>query len=127
MLPLAARTRATIVLMHMQGLPQTMQDAPAYVDVVAEVSGFLKIRSETAIRTGIEPHRILLDVGIGFGKSLEHNLQLIKNHALFASLGLTFLVNRGVTVPKQSTGAFNEPFLAKNKRPPGFAGVAVAV
>jgi dihydropteroate synthase len=76
--PLVARRRAPLVLMHMQGRPKTMQLQPHYEDVVAEVSGFLNERLITAGIHGIDVERILLDPGIGFGKSTPHNLELLR-------------------------------------------------
>ena len=67
-----------IVLMHMQGEPGTMQQNPVYADVVAEVRAFFEARLELAAAEGIEPARICLDPGIGFGKTVEHNLALIR-------------------------------------------------
>lgn len=87
MFHLASQRGAAVVLMHMQGTPRTMQVAPRYQDVVAEVRSFLLERAECAIRAGVAPHRVLLDVGIGFGKSLEHNLQLLRAYGAFAGLG----------------------------------------
>lgn len=87
MIHLAAERGLPLVLMHMQGTPRTMQVAPRYQDVVAEVRSFLQERAEAAIRAGVQPHRVLLDVGIGFGKTLEHNLQLLRRYDAVASLG----------------------------------------
>jgi dihydropteroate synthase len=70
---------AGLVLMHMQGNPQTMQQGPSYDDVVAEVCDFLCRRMEAAIAAGIRPNQIVVDPGIGFGKTLEHNLALMRN------------------------------------------------
>ena len=67
-----------IILMHMQGTPQTMQQAPTYTDVVAEVRAFFEQRVALAQQDGINSNRICLDPGIGFGKTTEHNLQLIR-------------------------------------------------
>lgn len=77
MLPLAARRGVPIVLMHMQGEPATMQDDPHYSDVVAEVTAFLRGRAEAALAAGIARHNIVLDPGIGFGKSRQDNLDLL--------------------------------------------------
>ncbi|MCB1229869.1 MAG: dihydropteroate synthase [Verrucomicrobiae bacterium] len=74
-----AETRAGVVIMHMQGTPRTMQKAPHYGDVVAEVRAFFEAQFETAIAAGIAPEAIVFDPGIGFGKTLEHNLTLIRN------------------------------------------------
>jgi dihydropteroate synthase len=92
MLPLVARSRLAIVLMHMQGTPRTMQDAPGYRDVTAEVSAFLLERCDRAVAAGIDPARIIFDPGIGFGKSLHHDLKLLKDTSLLAKLGQPLLV-----------------------------------
>jgi dihydropteroate synthase len=77
MLPLAAERGCGLVLMHMQGIPRTMQDAPKYYDVVAEVSGWLAARCRLAHDAGVAPERLMVDPGIGFGKTLAHNLALL--------------------------------------------------
>jgi dihydropteroate synthase len=77
MFPLAARTGAGLVLMHMQGDPATMQDAPRYDDVVSEVEAYLLERAAAAEAAGVARRSILIDPGIGFGKTLEHNLELL--------------------------------------------------
>ncbi len=74
-------------LMHMLGEPRTMQDDPRYDDVVAEVAAFLAERAEAAIAAGIARERILVDPGIGFGKTLEHNLALLGGLDAIAALG----------------------------------------
>ncbi len=79
MLDVAAETGAGIVIMHMQGNPRTMQTAPAYKDVVAEVREFFTTQYTKCISLGIAPEAIVFDPGIGFGKSLDHNLTLL-NH-----------------------------------------------
>lgn len=73
-----AKSNAAICLMHMQGEPRTMQEAPVYQDVVREVSGFLAERIAACEQAGIERNRIVIDPGFGFGKTLEHNLALLK-------------------------------------------------
>jgi len=92
MLPLVAHNRMAIVLMHMQGTPRTMQDAPGYRDVTAEVSAFLLERRDRANTAGIDPARIIFDPGIGFGKSLHHDLKLLKDTSALAKLGQPLLV-----------------------------------
>ena len=92
MLPLAASRACPIVLMHMQGTPATMQDNPTYADVVTEVARALRQRADAARAAGIAPHRILLDPGIGFGKTLQHNLALLRNLPVFAALGYPLLL-----------------------------------
>lgn len=76
-LALAHQRSVDIVLMHMQGTPQTMQNGPRYDDVIAEVSDYLQTRVAAAVEAGISPTRLLVDPGIGFGKTLQHNLSLI--------------------------------------------------
>ncbi len=72
-----AETGAGVILMHMQGTPRTMQAAPHYTDVVAEVRDFLRQSAALALRSGIDPLRIALDPGPGFGKTVEHNLAVL--------------------------------------------------
>ena len=79
MLPLAATRKAALVLMHMQGEPRTMQKNPQYGDVVREVADFFRQQYARAIECGVDPMRLAFDPGIGFGKTLEHNLSLLKN------------------------------------------------
>jgi dihydropteroate synthase len=83
---------AALVLMHMKGEPKTMQQAPAYDDVVAEVHGYLRERIEAAGLSGIDPERIAVDPGIGFGKDLGHNLELIRRIDELLDLGRPLLV-----------------------------------
>ena len=73
-----ASTKAAVCLMHMQGEPRTMQDAPNYGDVVAEVRDFLVLRAQSCEAVGIARERIVLDPGFGFGKTLAHNLALVR-------------------------------------------------
>ena len=87
-----ADSGAGVVLMHMRGTPRTMQDAPHYEDVVAEVYEYLARRVDWAGSVGIPPDRIAVDPGIGFGKTMAHNLQLLRNLGRFATLGCTLLV-----------------------------------
>jgi dihydropteroate synthase len=79
MLPLAAKRNAAVVLMHMQGEPRTMQENPQYGDVVREVADFFRQQYSRALECGIDPMTLAFDPGIGFGKTLEHNLSLLKN------------------------------------------------
>jgi dihydropteroate synthase len=79
MLPLAATRNAALVLMHMQGEPRTMQKNPRYGDVVREVADFFRQQYDRAIKCGVDPMRLAFDPGIGFGKTLEHNLTLLKH------------------------------------------------
>src|SRR5438552_3413560 len=79
MFSLVARRKAGIVLMHMQGEPRTMQKNPHYNDVVGEVADFFRQQYTRALECGIDPMCIAFDPGIGFGKTLDHNLMLLKN------------------------------------------------
>jgi dihydropteroate synthase len=79
MLSLAAKRKAAIVLMHMQGEPRTMQKNPHYEDVVTEVADFFRQQYARALECGVDPMAIAFDPGIGFGKTQEHNLTLLKN------------------------------------------------
>jgi dihydropteroate synthase len=92
MLAHAAGSDAGVVLMHMQGNPRTMQNNPQYADVVAEVLAYLIERVERAERAGIARERIAIDPGIGFGKTAEHNITLLRNLDRFASLGCSVLI-----------------------------------
>src|SRR5439155_18791908 len=78
MAAVVAQSGASCCLMHMLGEPRTMQDDPRYEDVVSEVKAFLEERLEFAVREGVAPERILLDPGIGFGKTESHNLELLR-------------------------------------------------
>jgi dihydropteroate synthase len=91
-LKLAADLDVPVCFMHMQGTPETMQKNPTYDNVVTEVLDFLKSRVEAATDAGIRPHNIIVDPGFGFGKTLEHNLQLLQSLAEFKSLGVSLLV-----------------------------------
>jgi len=80
-----ARSGAGLVIMHMQGDPATMQDDPVYTDVVGEVAGFLSARVQQAIDAGIGSECIVIDPGIGFGKTLEHNIALLRSIPVLVS------------------------------------------
>ena len=79
MLPLIAQRNAALVIMHRQGNPRTMQVAPRYEDVVGEVGNFFRQQYERVLECGIDPMAVAFDPGIGFGKTLEHNLELLRN------------------------------------------------
>jgi dihydropteroate synthase len=91
-LELAGSTGVPLVLMHMQGSPQTMQEAPVYQDVLSEVKAFLEKRVEAALRAGVKQKALLLDPGIGFGKSKSHNLQLLAQLDRINGLGYPLLL-----------------------------------
>ena len=87
-----ARFRAGVILMHMQGSPETMQDNPQYVDLLAEISEFLNQSITIAATAGIDPDKIAIDPGIGFGKTDSHNLLILKNLSRLKELGKPVLL-----------------------------------
>ena len=89
---LCAERGCDVVLMHMLGTPRTMQDDPAYDDVVDDVKAFLAERVEAAVGAGVAEDRIWVDPGIGFGKTLEHNLELLRRLGELRSLGRPIIV-----------------------------------
>lgn len=92
MLEVAVETSSGVVVMHMAGEPKTMQAAPQYDDVVAEVGGFLLAQAVALEAAGVSRGRIVLDPGIGFGKTLEHNVELLRGLPRLADLGYPLLV-----------------------------------
>jgi dihydropteroate synthase len=92
MVALALESEAGVCVMHMQGTPQTMQDNPTYADVVAEVREYLRCRRDELVAAGIAQERICLDPGIGFGKTHEHNIELMAHSHEFHALGCPLLV-----------------------------------
>jgi dihydropteroate synthase len=89
---LVAARGSEVCLMHMLGEPRTMQDAPRYDDVVSDVKAFLEARMAFAVGEGIAEERILLDPGIGFGKTVDHNLELVARLAELVALGRPVVV-----------------------------------
>lgn len=83
---------ASAIIMHMLGTPKTMQKSPRYRDVVADITSFLEERIAVAERAGISPNRIMVDPGIGFGKTLSHNLEILARLREFRSLGKAITV-----------------------------------
>ena len=92
MASVAFRSHAAVVLMHMRGTPATMQENPEYADVTAEVIAHLAERVARAMDAGIPPERLCLDPGIGFGKTLEHNITLMRQLGLLRRLNLPILL-----------------------------------
>ena len=99
---LAAELTCDVILMHMQGEPRTMQAAPRYDDVVGEVCAFLQARAQVALAAGVARPSIWLDPGIGFGKTLDHNLALLSSLDQIVALGFPVLL-----------GASRKSFLAR--------------
>jgi dihydropteroate synthase len=92
MLPSVAKAAVPIILMHMQGAPASMQSNPHYSDVTAEVAAFLRERLAAAESAGIQRHRILLDPGIGFGKTADHSLTLLRDLPQLVAIGRPIVV-----------------------------------
>lgn len=91
-LEIVSQARVPVCLMHMQGNPHTMQEAPFYQDVIQEVKRFLLSRIDACLQAGILPENIVIDPGFGFGKTLRHNLTLLRNLTYFKTLGYPILV-----------------------------------
>lgn len=92
MAEVVARAGCDVCLMHMLGTPRTMQDDPRYEDVVEEVAWFLRDRAQVALDAGISAERIQLDPGIGFGKTVEHNLELLRRLDEIVAIGYPVVV-----------------------------------
>lgn len=92
MLKVIAQTKAAAIIMHMRGDPRSMQKKPFYGDVVSEIIEYLSLALNNAVSAGIDPDRIILDPGIGFGKNLSHNLEIIKRLKEFKVLGRPLLI-----------------------------------
>lgn len=92
MAELVAKHKAEVVIMHMQGKPGDMQNNPSYGDVVGDITKFLRERCEFGINSGISKDKIIVDPGIGFGKTAEHNLEIIRRLREFKSLGFPVLM-----------------------------------
>lgn len=118
-----AEAHAGYVCMHMQGTPQTMQAQPHYADVCAEVSGFFRDRLERLNASGVAADQVVFDVGIGFGKTLEHNLQLLAALRSFTKLGRPLLVG----VSRKSFIAGVQPAPLAARLPGSLAGACLAV
>ncbi len=120
----AARdTGAAVCLMHMQGEPRTMQQAPVYADVVEDVCAFLRERAAACVAAGIPRERIAVDPGFGFGKTLNHNLALLAGIDVIADLGLPVLV--GVSRKSMFGTLLERP--ADQRVAGGLAAAALAV
>jgi len=92
MAKVASETKAGLVLMHIKGTPKDMQENPAYEDLFAEVIGFLRERIQRAVSEGVDAEKIIIDPGIGFGKTTDHNLELIRDLWRLKSLGRPILL-----------------------------------
>ena len=122
MIAVVREAQAGVVVMHMQGTPQTMQDNPQYADVVAEVLEYLRQRRNALMAAGIAPSRICLDPGIGFGKTHAHNLTLLANCYRFHELNCPILVGHS------RKGYIGKVLADKSADPlPGTIGVSCAL
>jgi len=123
MAEVVAAVGAGAVLMHMLGEPKTMQAAPTYADVAQEVRDFLEARVKEAIGVGVEPLAIAVDPGIGFGKTVEHNVQLLRQLDVIAGLGRPIVVgvSRKSFLERLGAGGPGE------RLPGGIAAAAYAV
>lgn len=92
MVKIVAKARVPVVIMHSIWPPETMQDSPTYVDVVEDVIGFLDAQSRLAMAHGVSREQIVVDPGIGFGKTLQHNLELLRAIPQLTSLGFPVLI-----------------------------------
>lgn len=92
MADLAARRKVPVILMHMKGTPRTMQIDPDYDDLMGEITAYLARRAEFALSRGIEKDKIILDPGIGFGKTVSHNLMILRHLEKIVKLGFPVLV-----------------------------------
>ncbi|AWK89045.1 dihydropteroate synthase [Azospirillum thermophilum] len=105
-LPVVARTGAPVVVMHMQGEPGTMQQNPVYEDAALDVFDWLEALVERCAAAGVPAERIAVDPGIGFGKTVEHNLEILRHTALYHALGCPVLIglSRKSFIGRQSRG-----------------------
>jgi dihydropteroate synthase len=124
MAELAAVAGVPVVLMHMQGTPGTMQQKPQYDDVVAEVLNYLLDKAKYAEEMGVDRDKIIIDPGIGFGKTLEHNLELMRNLDKFVETGYRVLLG---TSRKQFIGELTGREIALERAFGTAATVALAV
>jgi dihydropteroate synthase len=125
MIRVAVESGAGVCAMHMQGTPQTMQVAPRYADVVAEIHDYLRRRRDALVAAGIPLDKICLDPGIGFGKTHEHNLTLLAEAGRFLDLGVPILVghSRKGFIGKAIERALGRP-ATEAERDAGTAGAA---
>lgn len=122
MIPLAAETKAGVICMHILGTPQTMQDHPEYEDVVSDLKTWFGERLQALLDSGIESERIVLDPGVGFGKTAEHNLEILSRIQEFKDLGYPVLIGH-------SRKRFLSKLLGRSveERLAGTVGVSIAL
>ena len=119
---------AAVVLMHMRGEPATMQAAPEYADCAAEVAGFLRAAAERALAAGIPRNRIVLDpgIGIGFGKNMDHNLDIFRRLDLLLALGYPILIGHSRKRFIADITSRHGGLAAPSARLPGSLGAGIA-
>ena len=117
---IAADYGSCLILMHMKGTPQNMQEKPSYGDVIEEIYDFFRNQSALAVRAGVKPENIIIDPGLGFGKTLDHNFTIVKKLEDFKSLGYPVLIGAS---RKSFTGALSN--LPPEQRLEGSIAVAV--
>lgn len=110
-LEVVLKSSAPVILMHAQGTPQNMQNNPSYDNAVLDIYDYLESRVHTCIKAGIAKNRLIIDPGIGFGKTLDHNLEILSNISIFHGLGVPLLIGvsrkrfigelSGEDIPKQ--------------------------
>ncbi len=118
-----AATSCAVCLMHMQGEPATMQRDPAYVDVVSEVNAYLRARAQACRVAGVSDERIAIDPGFGFGKTLAHNLELLRRLSELAQSGAPVVV--GLSRKSMAAALSRRP--AEERLPASLALAAIAV
>jgi len=116
------KSQVPVIIMHMQGTPQNMQDNPVYKDVVEDIYNFFEEQSRLVIEEGLDSSKVIIDPGIGFGKTLEHNLQILQRLSEFKSLGFPLLVG---TSRKSFIGALTGAE-ARERLPGTIASVSLA-
>jgi dihydropteroate synthase len=119
----AVKTKAPVILMHAQGDPKTMQDNPVYEDVLLEIYDYLEERIKIAIRAGMPHEKIIVDPGVGFGKTLDHNLKILSSLSIFHSLGTPILLGAS---RKRLIGAVSGATDPKDRLPGSIAAALAA-
>lgn len=120
----AAEFKAGLVLMHIKGTPEDMQEDPQYNDLLGEIKSYLNGSIKIALEAGVEQSAIAIDPGIGFGKTVEHNLSLIKNLGYFKDLGCPIVIGAS---RKSFIGKLNNDIPATERLPGSLAAAVLAV
>lgn len=120
----AAESNCPVCIMHMKGTPQTMQDSPIYDDVVDEVLHYFEERLNFCSKNGVNPERVVLDPGIGFGKTLDHNVSILKHMQRIKAMGSPVLLG---TSRKSFIGAISGEQDAKKRFPGSLASLLAVI